>query len=123
MGISVLQNSPDDLSSDWDEVDDSAANVAVTSTHAAVAGQRHFVTGFEAVSSGAALGNDVIVELREGATVRYRTQLGNAAVEGERAGVMFPRPRVFGLNTAVTLNAGAGGAGAIITLSMLGYTS
>ncbi len=122
MGIQ-LALSPDELRSDWDEVVDSGDNAAAALAHALEAGRRHFVTGFEVVSKGAALGNDVIVELKEGATIKWRTSLGNAALEGERTGVMFPRPMEFALATAVDLEAGAGGAGVILTLSMLGYTS
>ena len=108
--------------STWDENDVSVANTAITITHAAEAGKRHIVTGFEALVLGAALSNDVTVELREDATVRWRTGLGDAAPEGERTGLMFAKPREFGLNTAVSLVAIAGGALATITLSMTGYT-
>ncbi len=122
MGIQ-LALSPDELRSDWDEAADGGANAIATLTHALTAGQRHFVTGFEAVSKGAALAADVVVELREGANVKWRTTLGNTALQGERTGVMFPRPMEFALATAVTLEATAGGALVVITLSMLGYTS
>ena len=108
--------------STWDETGVSGANAALTITHAAEAGKRHVVTGFEALVLGAALGNDVTVDLQEEATNRWSTGLGNAAPVGERTGLMFAKPREFGLNTAVNLVAIAGGAGATITLSMTGYT-
>ncbi len=108
--------------SEWDENGVSAPGGAITITHAAEAGKRHIVTGFEAVSLGAALGNDVTIDLLDAATPRWRTGLGNAAVEGERTGLMFSKPREFDLNTDVNLVAIAGGAGVILTLSMTGYT-
>ncbi len=108
--------------SEWDEVDDSAANAAVTITHAAEAGRQHFVVGFEASVRGAILGNDVIVELREGATVRWRINMGSGSARGERSGVVFSRPRQYAIGGAPALNADAGGAGVVITLSMMGYT-
>lgn len=108
---------------EWTEVTDGTANAVATLTHAATVGQRHYVTGWEAVTKGAALGNDVVVELREGATVKWRSTLGNTAVQGERTGVMYPRALEFASGIAVTLTAEAGGALVIITLSMLGYTT
>lgn len=108
---------------EWTEVGDSVADTAITLSHALAAGQRHYVTGFEAVSKGAALAQDVVVELREGATVKWRTALGNAAVEGERTGVMFPRAMEFASGVAVDLVAEDGGPLVVITLSMLGYTT
>lgn len=108
--------------STWDENGVSGANAALTITHAAEAGRRHVVTGFEAVVLGAALGNDVTVLLQEDANTRWSTGMGNAAAVGERTGLMFSKPREFGLNTAVNLAALAGGAGATITLSVSGYT-
>lgn len=109
-------------SSEWDEVDDSLVNTAVTITHAAEAGRRHYVVGFEASTRGADLTADIQVELREGATVRWRINLGSGSIRGERGGVVLPRPREYAENAAVTLNAGGGGAGVIVTLNMLGYT-
>jgi len=108
--------------SEWDENGVSAPGGAITITHAAEAGKRHIITGFEALALAAALGNDVTIEIREDAIVRWRTGLGNAALEGERTGLMFSKPREFGLATAVNLVAIAGGAGVILTLSMTGYT-
>jgi hypothetical protein len=108
--------------STWDENDVSGADAALTITHAAEAGKRHIVTGFEALALGAALGNDVTVDLQEGAVNRWRTGLGDASPVGERTGLIFAKPREFGLNTAVNLVAIAGGAGVTITLSMTGYT-
>ncbi len=108
--------------STWDENGVSAAGGAITITHAAEAGKRHIITGFEALALGAALGNDVTIELREDAIVRWRTGLGNAALEGERTGLMFSTPREFGLETAANLVSDAGGAGVLMTLSMTGYT-
>ena len=108
--------------STWDETGISAAGAAITITHAAEAGKRHIITGFEALVLGAALANDVTVDLQEDATDRWKTGLGNAAPVGERTGLMFPKPREFGLNTAANLVAIAGGAGATISLSMTGYT-
>ena len=107
---------------DWSEVDDSGANAAVTITHAAEAGKRHYITGFEAVVSGAVLGNDVEVELLEGATVRWRTFLGSGLTQGERSGIMLQRPIRMGVNAAVALSAAAGGAAAVITVNLGGYT-
>ncbi len=108
--------------STWDENGVSAAGGSITITHAAEAGKRHIITGFEALALGAALGNDVTIELREDAIVRWRTGLGNAALQGERTGLMFPKPREFGLATAANLVSDAGGAGVLMTLSMTGYT-
>lgn len=108
---------------EWTEVGDSVVDTARTLSHALVAGQSHYVTGFEAVTRGAALAQDVVVELRDGANVKWRTGLGNAAVEGERTGVMFPRAMEWTQGAAVDFNVGAGGAGVIIALSMLGYTT
>jgi len=108
---------------EWTEVGDSVANTALTLSHALVVGQRHYVTGFEAVTKGATLAQDVVVELRDGVDVKWRTTLGNAAVEGERTGVMFPRAMEWTSGVAVDLNVEAGGALVVITLSMLGYTT
>ena len=108
--------------SSWDENGVSAAGGAITITHAAEPGKRHIITGFEALALGAALGNDVTIELREDAAVRWRTGLGDAALVGERTGLMFSKPREFGLNAEASLVADAGGAGVLMTLTLTGYT-
>lgn len=107
---------------DWSEVADSAANAAVTVTHAAEAGNRHYIVSFEVVVSGATLGNDVNIELREGVIVRWRTKLGSGLARGERSGVTFPRPIKMGVATDVSLFASAGGAGVVLTSNLGGYT-
>lgn len=108
--------------SEWDEVGDGLANAAVTITHVAEVDRQHYVVGFECSIRGADLGLDIILELREGATVRWRINLGSGSIRGERAGVVLPRPRQYAVNSPVTLNATAGGAGVISSLSMMGYT-
>ncbi len=120
MGFSATSRQAEEI--DWSEVEDSAVNTAVTATHAAEAGNRHYAVGFEAVVSGADLGNDVNIELLEGVTVRWRTKLGSGLPRGERSGVVFPRPIKMGVAQGAILTADAGGAGVIITLNLGGYT-
>lgn len=113
---------PDPSNIDWTEVADSGVNAAVTVTHAAETDRQHYVIIFEVVVRGADLTADVVIELRQGATVIWRTVLGNGLTRGERSGVAFPRGLKLDSNTSAVLNATAGGAGTILTANLGGYT-
>lgn len=113
---------PDPSDITWTEVADGALNAAVTVTHAAEADRAHYVIIFEVVVRGADLTADVVIELRRGADVIWRTVLGNGLTRGERSGVAFPRGLRLNTNTVVVLNATAGGAGTILTANLGGYT-
>lgn len=110
--------------SDWSEVGDSAANGALTVTKAAPgeAGESHCATAFEVVISGAAAAADITVELKSGATVKWRSVIGSGAARGARVSKSFPNPIACGIGEAVTLTATAGGIGVICSGSLAGFT-
>ena len=107
---------------DWNETNDRGANAPITETHAAEVGRRHSVVFIDVVVAGAALGNDVTIELLEGATVRWRTKLGQGLARGERGGIVFQRPVKMGVAQAAAVSVSAGGAGVVITVNIGGYT-
>lgn len=113
---------PDPSDIEWTEVADGGDNAVVTVTHAAEADRQHYVIIFEVVVRGADLTVDVVIELRQGAVVKWRTVLGNGLTRGERSGVAFPRGLKLDNNTPAVLNATAGGAGTILTANLGGYT-
>ncbi|OPX93985.1 MAG: hypothetical protein A4E53_00148 [Pelotomaculum sp. PtaB.Bin104] len=112
------------LPSQWTVTGDSTANAAVTITKAAQPNKKHYITAIEAVVSGAAVGAaDVAVELRDGSTVKWKSIIGAAAVQGTRVVMAFSHPVELSTNAAANLYAAAGGTGVIITLNMAGFTA
>ncbi len=108
--------------SEWSEIGTSADNTAVTINRAAEADKRHYITAFEVVIRGAAAGNDIKVELLDGATVMWTSYIGEDAPRGERIGIAFAHGLEMSVNTEVSLAVEAGGAGVIAEVNMAGYT-
>jgi hypothetical protein len=107
---------------EWAVTGDSAANTAQTITKAAEASNKHVVTAFEVVISGAAAGADISVALKDGDTVKWQTYIGTSAVRGERVGIVFAHGIEMTTNTAANLVVGAGGASVVTSANMAGYT-
>lgn len=108
--------------SEWTETDDSAADTALTVTKAGVTGQRHYVTAFEAVLRAAAATGDVKVAVQDGSTDKWVTYFGDAAVRGERVGVVFANPLRITAGADAKVVVAAAGASAIVTATLSGYT-
>lgn len=106
----------------WAITQDSAANTAQTLTMAAEAAKKHYITALEVVLSGAAAGADIAIVLKDGATAKWKTIIGNAAAVGTRVTMAFPQPVELSENTAANLEVGGGGASAITTANLSGYT-
>jgi hypothetical protein len=108
----------------WSVNNTSAANAAVTTSKAAEPGKRHYVTGFSAVISGAAAANDISVELRDGATVKWREYIGSGAARGARVAVNLGTGGIeMSVNAAVNLVVSAGGAGVVTDANLVGFTA
>jgi hypothetical protein len=110
----------------WSITDDSVANTAKTLTKDAVAHKCHYITAIGVTLSGAAAGVDIECVLREDAADtavdKWKEVIGNASIVGTKVGIVFSKPIPFSVNTTADLVVGAGGAGAITTLNMCGYT-
>lgn len=106
----------------WSVSEDSAAATAKTITKAAETGKTHYITSFEAVVSAAAITGDCSIELRSASTRRWLTYLGNAAARGTRVGNNFNPPMELAAGEAANLVAASGGTGAVVSLSMAGFT-
>lgn len=107
----------------WTVTGDSTANASLTVTKAAgAAGVVHYVSGFSVVLSGAAAAADASIELRDGATVKWKEFLGSGAARGTRVAVSFDPPIEMSAATAVNLVVGAAGAGAVTTGNIAGLT-
>lgn len=114
---------PESPQSEWTQSSESAANTALTLTQPAAADQRHYVTGIEAVVTAAVVGTgDVGVELRSGATRKYKWFIGAAAARGTRVFAQFERPIELAKGAAANLVVDAGGAAVVMSASMTGYT-
>lgn len=100
----------------------SAAGAAQTIVRAAVAGQRHYIQGFEVTVAEAATTASIAITLEFGAAVVWRTRtLVNAAV-GARIDAMFPYPLAAPVDQPVTLRVTAGSAGVITEANLTGMT-
>lgn len=106
----------------WSTSEDSAANTAKTLTKAAEAGKKHVVTDFEVAISAAAAGADITVELKDGATLKWKTILGSAAARGAKVDYHSAIGIELSDNAAANLVVSAGGAGTVTHLSMGGFT-
>lgn len=108
----------------WTVFQDSAANAAQTLTRAAPGvGKRLAVTEIEvSVKAAAVAAADVLIELKDGATVRWRGVIGAAAARGAVYRKDFREPIVCADNAAANLEVAAAGAGAITTANMAGFT-
>jgi hypothetical protein len=100
----------------------SVAGAGQTITKVAEANRRHVVTAVEVVTRGAAVSADTSVELKDGATVKWRTYFGVGALRGERVGGVFANPIEMSINSAVALVVGAAGAAVITEANMAGKT-
>ena len=100
-----------------------AANTAVTVTQAAINQMTHYVSSFEVVVIGAAPGSDMLIEIKSGTTVLWRTYIGNAAARGTSVGGNFIPPlKGTAENTAVTLEVAAGGGSTQAVASLAGFS-
>ncbi len=107
----------------WAISQESAAAAAQSLTRAAVAAQRHHITAFEVAIRGAAAGNDINVQLQDGAGVVYwRAVIGSGALQGSRVPMPFPQPIQLPVNSNAVLQVDAGGAAVVTMASMSGYT-
>jgi hypothetical protein len=102
----------------------STANTAVTATKAAGTGaQQNYLLGYQVCLRGAAAAVDTAISLKDGSTEKIYDVFGAAAPVGTRCQLASAVPIVAGTAaTAMTLTVAAGGAGAIVELSMWGYT-
>lgn len=106
----------------WSVADDSAVNTAKTITKDAEADKRHYITGVDVFISAAAAANDITVELRDGATKKWKGIIGSGAARGTRIGFVDQDGIMLSTNTAANLVVDAGGAGVVTHLNMIGYT-
>jgi len=111
--------------STWSETAAGSVNGALTVTKAAVANQRHVVTGFvvQSVHTGA-LGNAgaLTVTIKSAASVIFTDYIPPAFPFNGRLEIMFPIPIVAGENEAITLNVPSVTVGQV-NGTLLGYTT
>jgi len=105
----------------WSMSVESLGNTAITLTRPAESGRIHVITGFEALIFGASAALDIPTTLRLGATVVYKSVIGSGAVRGSRIGYMGSKIAAPA-GVDVSIQAGAGGAGVITTLNLVGYS-
>ena len=101
---------------------ESEADTEQTLTVAAVTGQRHHIYGVDIYIRGASNSVGMTVELREGATVRWRGVIGEASPKGERIGFILPHGVEFDESAAIDLYVPAGGVGCISVANLLYHT-
>lgn len=123
-GVPISETNPFPIKvpSAWTVVSSSADNAAVTITKAAVTGKKHYITAMEVTITGAPAGVDILIELRDGGTVKWKEYIGNAAPRGERVGFAFTHPIELSTSAAANLYVSAGGVGVIATGNLAGYT-
>lgn len=97
----------------------SAANTLATATKTA-ADKSLYITGYIVALRGAAAGNDVSVQVKDGSSILIQDYIGKDAPSGERIGAMLTHP-IKCAGDAV-LEVGAAGAGAITELTLMGYS-
>jgi hypothetical protein len=107
----------------WSATATSATNAVAVATVAAVALKKHYLLGYAVALRAAVTAADTLVTVKDDVTVKLTDVFGAAAPIGTRLTLSCAMPIVVGtINKALTLNAAAGGAGAITELVMWGYT-
>lgn len=122
-GLNVeIIDSIDIGSSDKLQVITGGANAVTTLTFGAVANKSNYITGFDLFTEGAVTSSPILIELKDGATVikSYKIPVGSAI--GTLISKEFTYALKGGVNSAITLNISAGGAGCIVSANMAGYT-
>lgn len=104
----------------WSEVATQNTNVTATATHAAAAGQRHFITGYS-VSCSAAPAAAVSVTLKTGTTTLEQVELPASAFAP--IVVNFSSPIRGGLNEAIAIACPAVGGTTRSTVVVRGFTT
>lgn len=104
----------------WSEVATQNTNAAATATKAAVANQRHFITGYS-VSCSAAPAAPVSVTITDGATTVERVELPASAFAP--IVVNFGSPIRCGINAAAEIICPAVGGTTRSTVVLRGFTT
>ena len=99
----------------WSETAVSADNAEVTATHAAESNTGHFVTHLSASCNVTAV--NVVLELREGSTVRLRLRM-----MGEPLVMDFAHPIAIARGAAVNAVLAAAGVGVLGQVNVAGYS-
>jgi hypothetical protein len=104
----------------WSEVATQNTNSIATATKAAVANQRHFITGYS-VSCGAAPTAPTTVTITDGATTVERVELPAAAFSP--IVVNLSAPIRCGINAAAAIACAAVGGSTRSTVTLRGFTT
>lgn len=97
------------------------ANAVNTLTIPGVAGKKIRLSHFSAVSLGAAVVNDSVITISDGASVIYRAGFGAGQARGQRIFCDFAIPIECGTGNSVTISCAAGGTGVIYHLNAGAY--
>lgn len=99
----------------------SVANTALTRTMAAVAARINYATGFDVTVGGATAGSLITVTVTglEVGTLSWILAVPTGATASTRLEVKFPTPLAGAVNTAVSLNVPAAGAGSTAAQAQL----
>jgi len=109
---------------EWTVVGTSEANTAKTITKAAANNKRHYITAFCVVSTGAAVGAETEISIKDGDTTVWKTYFSDSSEQGAERKQNFGRDGAIPLSygNAANLSVGAGGAGCIYVLNLKGFT-
>lgn len=111
------------LSDGWSVTALSAANAAGAATKAASNSRTHYITGFSAVVSDAAVGSNAVdIQLKDDTTVIWAEIMPGSSSIGTSIYRTFPTPIKITTGAAASINSGAAGSGCKIRLNLNGYT-
>ena len=114
-----MANTTTNYYTQWAEVATQNTNVTATATHAAAAGQRHFITGYS-VSCSAAPSAAVSVTVKTGTTTVEQVELPASAFAP--IVVNFSAPIRGGINEAIAIACPAVGGTTRSTVTVRGFT-
>lgn len=107
----------------WTVSGDSVAATAQTITKAGATGRKHLITAIEIVVTGAAVANDMFIQLQDGSTTVWKSAIGSGSPRGQRVGAVFTHPIALTAGNAANLVVDAGGAGVVASINMAGFTA
>jgi hypothetical protein len=109
--------------STWKETDISAANTEKTTSHAAVTGKTHYISGYSIYVSDAATAAAVTAfSLKSGTTVLYNGILPVSQAIGTKFSEEFADAIPCAVSEAASIYTAAAGAGSKLRVNLHGYT-
>ncbi len=115
----IMMNS--DPKPGWIFHETSGEDSSVDVTVAGEEGKILVITGIEVATRGSAVGNDMVIELKEDETAIFKTVIGDGAAQGTRISKTFQPGIELGDGEDAVLSVPSGGSGVVAEVNLVGF--